>query len=212
MTPRALHGPSARSPADASLTVLTANLRYGNADPEAVVALARRSGADLVSLQELPAAEDRAPSMPQVHASCTRTACSTREGDVQGSGLLSRYPLTAAARPRQSAERDAGGDAARAGCAPIRVKAVHPVTPLHDDVGLWEHSLRSLPRATPRGGLRMLVGDFNATLDHHLLRDVIGSGYADAGDAPASACRARTPRTACCGSPSTTCSSTAARA
>ena len=43
--------------------------------------------------------------------------------------------------------------------------------------------MRSLPRATPGGGLRLLAGDFNATLDHHALRKLIGSGYTDAGDA-----------------------------
>ena len=57
VAPRALGGPDEAIAGGRPLTVLTANLRYGNADPDAVVALARRSGADLVSLQELPTAE-----------------------------------------------------------------------------------------------------------------------------------------------------------
>jgi endonuclease/exonuclease/phosphatase family metal-dependent hydrolase len=33
------------------------------------------------------------------------------------------------------------------------------------------------------GGLRVLAGDFNATLDHSLVGDLLGSGYHDAADA-----------------------------
>jgi endonuclease/exonuclease/phosphatase (EEP) superfamily protein YafD len=69
------------------------------------------------------------------------------------------------------------------GLPPVRVKAVHPVAPLRDDVAVWQDGMRSLPRATPDGELRMLIGDFNATLDHRELRDLIGSGYVDAADA-----------------------------
>jgi endonuclease/exonuclease/phosphatase (EEP) superfamily protein YafD len=182
VAPRALDGPRVAVAEGRSLTVLTANLRYGNGDPEAVVALARRSGADLVSLQELPSAEMRA-----IDAAGARELYPYRVidtvGDVQGSGLLSRYPLTGVARPRDLQNAMPEATVHVPGVAPLRVKVVHPVTPLHGDGALWAHSLRSLPRATPDGELRMLVGDFNATLDHHLLRDLIGSGYVDAGDA-----------------------------
>ena len=57
VAPRALGGPDEAIAGGRPLTVLTANLRYGSADPDALMALARRSGADLVSLQELPPEE-----------------------------------------------------------------------------------------------------------------------------------------------------------
>jgi endonuclease/exonuclease/phosphatase family metal-dependent hydrolase len=69
------------------------------------------------------------------------------------------------------------------GAPAIRVKAVHPVAPLRDDVAVWLDGMRSLPRATPDGAMRMLIGDFNATLDHDELRHLISSGYVDAADA-----------------------------
>jgi len=49
-------------------------------------------------------------------------------------------------------------------------------------VPTWRDELRSLPRATTDGELRLLIGDFNATLDHHELRALVASGYRDAAD------------------------------
>ena len=40
--------------------------------------------------------------------------------------------------------------------------------------------LRALPPATPDGRLRILAGDFNATLDHAELRRILDTGYQDA--------------------------------
>jgi endonuclease/exonuclease/phosphatase (EEP) superfamily protein YafD len=182
VAPRALDGPQAAIAGGPSLTVLTANLRYGNADPDALVALARRSGADLVSLQELPTEELRAIDAAGARELYPYRVADTY-GEVQGSALLSRYPLTGATRPRDLRNAMPEATLHVPGAPPVRVKAVHPVTPLHDDLAFWEHSLRSLPRATPDGELRLLAGDFNATLDQHELRDLIGSGYVDAGDA-----------------------------
>jgi hypothetical protein len=66
--------------------------------------------------------------------------------------------------------------------APIFVKAIHIVTPLHTQAAVWRYELRTLPHATPAGELRLLMGDFNATLDHDELRSLIATGYHDAAD------------------------------
>jgi endonuclease/exonuclease/phosphatase (EEP) superfamily protein YafD len=182
VAPRAFDGPRVAEAGGPSLTVLTANLRYGNGDPEALMALAEHSGADLVSLQELPPEEALRIDAAGGRRLFRYRVLDTRPG-AQGTGLLSRYPLTEPARPQGLRMAMPEATLRIPGAPPIRVKAVHPVAPLHGDVADWEATMRSLPRATPRGELRMLVGDFNATLDHHLLRDLIGSGYSDAGDA-----------------------------
>ena len=46
--------------------------------------------------------------------------------------------------------------------------------------GRWRGDLRALPPATPDGPLRILAGDFNATLDHAELRRLLDTGYEDA--------------------------------
>ena len=47
-------------------------------------------------------------------------------------------------------------------------------------MAVWRADLRAVPRATPSSRLRILAGDFNATLDHAELRRLIDSGYVDA--------------------------------
>jgi endonuclease/exonuclease/phosphatase family metal-dependent hydrolase len=60
---------------------------------------------------------------------------------------------------------------------------VHVTTPRNDDQAfLWEHDLGALPDAEPDGELQILAGDFNATLDHAKLRDVLDRGYRDAAE------------------------------
>ena len=95
VAPRALGGPS--SPDGAAgprLRVLTANMHYGDGSAEALVALARRSDADVLSVQELtPKLASRldaaglADLMPGrvlvartggVGSACTRASRSTR--------------------------------------------------------------------------------------------------------------------------------------
>jgi endonuclease/exonuclease/phosphatase (EEP) superfamily protein YafD len=46
----------------------------------------------------------------------------------------------------------------------------------------WAQSLADEPPATVDGPVHLLLGDFNATLDHAALRRLIGTGYRDAAD------------------------------
>jgi endonuclease/exonuclease/phosphatase (EEP) superfamily protein YafD len=52
--------------------------------------------------------------------------------------------------------------------------------PFRPQVAAWRGDMRALPRATPQGPVRILAGDFNATLDHAELRRLLDSGYEDA--------------------------------
>jgi endonuclease/exonuclease/phosphatase family metal-dependent hydrolase len=63
----------------------------------------------------------------------------------------------------------------------VRVVDVHPYTPKRQLIDRWREGLESLP-STGAGTPWLLVGDFNATLDHAELRDVIDRGYRDAAD------------------------------
>jgi endonuclease/exonuclease/phosphatase family metal-dependent hydrolase len=63
----------------------------------------------------------------------------------------------------------------------VELVCVHPVTPNlgRGGAGQWRTELAVLP---PPGELpRVLAGDFNATLDHAVFRDLLRLGYADAG-------------------------------
>ena len=103
-------------------------------------------------------------------------------GRGAGIGLYSRMPLALGARRASAPEpaRDRGRSASRARRA-VEIAAVHPPPPLRRcDHAAWRGDLRALPPATPDGPLRILAGDFNATLDHAELRRLLDTGYEDA--------------------------------
>jgi len=62
----------------------------------------------------------------------------------------------------------------------VQLLAVHPAAPDPGSVDEWRDDLNALPDAEPHGRVHVLAGDFNATLDHAELRQLIGTGYEDA--------------------------------
>ncbi|WP_214103444.1 endonuclease/exonuclease/phosphatase family protein [Acrocarpospora catenulata] len=102
--------------------------------------------------------------------------------DAWGSAVFSRHPL----RP---GERPIPGDGPAQipavvtlpGGLELDVVAVHACAPSSGwRVECWAPSIRALP---PAGGrLRILAGDFNSSLDHAVLRELIATGYRDAAD------------------------------
>jgi endonuclease/exonuclease/phosphatase family metal-dependent hydrolase len=162
------------------LRILTINTHSSKADPAAIAKLVRENRIDLLSLQELTtqgAAELRRSAVARE----LQYGLLALRGDAYGSGLFSRYPLRKGGPAATIREIDAtvklpGGS--------VEVFCVHPVAPTDQSaVRLWQDTFDALPRAEPDGALRVLAGDFNATLDHDVLRDLIASGYRDAGDA-----------------------------
>jgi endonuclease/exonuclease/phosphatase family metal-dependent hydrolase len=97
-----------------------------------------------------------------------------------GAGFYSRFPL----RPLPGTKftlRMPRAEVSLPGGDRIRMVDVHPYTPKRESVGLWLAGLRNLPAAGD-GDPWVLAGDFNATLDHAELRDVLARGYRDAAE------------------------------
>jgi endonuclease/exonuclease/phosphatase (EEP) superfamily protein YafD len=101
---------------------------------------------------------------------------------VTGSALYSRHPV------RDTSLRVHGGGFCQAratvdvpGAPPVLMESVHPQAPSDRfRIPGWERDLRDQPAATVDGPVRVLLGDFNATLDHAAMRRLIGTGYRDA--------------------------------
>ncbi|HEV3293448.1 MAG TPA: endonuclease/exonuclease/phosphatase family protein [Streptosporangiaceae bacterium] len=169
--------PAASGP---TLRVLTVNLLCGRADAEVVVALVRRTGADVLFLQELT--EDAVNRLKKAGLGDLMPQEVTElRGGPRGSGIYSRFPLSErpplapvhAAQPTAVLELP-GGNAVEVGC----VHPHPPKPPWSRGVARWRRELAVLP---PPGEVpRVLAGDFNATLDHALFRSVLRLGYADA--------------------------------
>jgi endonuclease/exonuclease/phosphatase (EEP) superfamily protein YafD len=179
VAPRALGGPSeAEGGSGARLRVLTANMRFGRASPEALVAISRE--ADVVSVQELT---------PGLAAELDRLGFAERFPERvlkplaggHGIGLYSRIPLSPLSAPEGLRNPMLRASARLPGSEPFEIFAVHVPPPVRDErVAQWRSDLRRVPAATPSGAVRILAGDFNATLDHAELRRVLDTGYEDA--------------------------------
>jgi endonuclease/exonuclease/phosphatase family metal-dependent hydrolase len=182
VAPRAL--PASPPPAGGpSLRVMTANVYGGGGDPEAVVDLVRRHEVDVLTVQELTGPVADALAAAGIDALLPHQELRAGRG-AEGSGVYARFPLAVATELEPDSSFEMPAVRLRVpGAGPVELLAVHPVPPLSGQIPVWRHELRSLPPATPDGAVRVLAGDFNATLDHAPLRELIATGYADAGDA-----------------------------
>lgn len=66
----------------------------------------------------------------------------------------------------------------------VELYSIHPLPPNSDaNVPGIRTYLEAIPSAPAGGDTRLLIGDFNATLDNSSLRDLLDRGYVDAADA-----------------------------
>jgi endonuclease/exonuclease/phosphatase family metal-dependent hydrolase len=162
------------------LRVLTHNMYFGRADAEILVTRVRQLDADVLFLQELT--EDAVTRLKQAGLDdlMPHTQLDLRGGS-RGSGIYARFPLSEGpavpvihmAQPTALLEFPNGQR--------VELICVHPVTPrpLRAGATQWREEIGVLP---PPGDLpRIVAGDFNATFDHAVFRDVLRLGYADAG-------------------------------
>jgi len=185
VAPRAFGG-GETAPASAGgqrLVVMTANLRLGQANAAAVLALAREHDVDVLSLQELTPAAVRRLDAAGARELLPGRALAPR-ARAAGTGLLARRPLRLLVEPIPEGRAQLRAALGLPNGEELRLVAVHPYPPVsRKSEGLWNEVLRALPDARAGRHRHVLLGDFNATLDHSELRAVIDRGYADAADA-----------------------------
>jgi endonuclease/exonuclease/phosphatase (EEP) superfamily protein YafD len=175
-------------PGSPSVTVMTANLRLGQADPDAVVRAAARHQVDVLMLQELtPSAvvgftKAGLDQLLPYHVADSRPSAA-------GTGLWSRYPLADVVKRSDytfalvTAELVIPGSSLRPAIA-----ATHLPGPWPQDPRSWLRDVARLPellkamkyQRDPAGGPVIIGGDFNATLDVPQFRALLVDGYRDA--------------------------------
>ena len=183
VVPRAVSGGQVAEPEDGiELTVMSANLHFGAADPEAVASLVREADVDLLCVQELtPGAVGRLRRAGLEEE--LDEAVVPAEPGAGGSGIYARSPLTETGNVGRPDGFRMPGAVLRSSGAALGVVSVHPVPPTDgESERRWRDSLRALPDAGNGDELGLLLGDFNATLDHSELRQVLDRGYVDAAD------------------------------
>lgn len=157
--------------------IMAANLYLGRADAKSIVELVREHNVDVLNLEELtPRAVEEFDRAGLFEVLPYRVLEPESEG--AGSGIVSRYPMKALslAGPSLIAQPSARVDL---GGAAVEVVAVHPIPPT-TSVPTWKKEIGGLP--PPDKTIRILAGDFNATLDHATFRRLLKSGYADSGE------------------------------
>ncbi|MGX6604085.1 endonuclease/exonuclease/phosphatase family protein [Micromonosporaceae bacterium Da 78-11] len=174
------HGPSSGVP----LQVMTANMLFGRADPAAVVELVRLHDVAVLAVQEFSPTARTALAATGLGTLLPYSSLADEWG-ASGSAIYSRFPVTAA-----GARRNGGGflqayaTIQPPGAGPLLVESAHPLAPSAlSTLPGWRADLAAEPRPDPAGPPRILLGDFNATLDHAPLRELISAGYRDAADA-----------------------------
>lgn len=173
------HADPAQGPA---LRAMSTNMEIGGADAGAIVRLVQQHHVDVLAVQEYTTHAQAAlqaaglslllPYSVQVPVSCC----------ANGSALFSRYPLTQTGHTTFPGWfRQAYGVVHVPGAQPVYVMSVHPRAPVRpSSIPYWHSDLMHEPTATPHGQVRLLIGDFNSTLDHAILRRLIDTGYHDA--------------------------------
>lgn len=177
---------SGRPPRDSiPIRVLTANLYDGNAEPESV-AIAAREHADVLVVQELSPKLARTLSERYLKADFRYQVLKPGNYAV-GVGIWSRYPivqsslitkfvlgaLTATVRPPDAAD--------------VVVASVHVVGPWPQQVDGWREEIAALHEtlehlaAAAGPGAAIVAGDLNATADLKPFRQLLDTGFRDAG-------------------------------
>jgi endonuclease/exonuclease/phosphatase (EEP) superfamily protein YafD len=165
------------------LRVLSSNMLEGGADVQKIIDLVRKEHVDLLAVQEFtPDAERRFDAAGL--AGLLPYRVSYPQPGVEGSGVFSRYPLhDDGLRVHGSGMTQARATLTLPGARSVAVESAHPCAPASlAAVPCWRADLANEPAADPDGTVRLLAGDFNATLDHAPLRHLIATGYRDAAD------------------------------
>ncbi len=170
-------GPSGQGRAD--VTVLSLNTRFGLAEPAAVAALVEREQPEVIVLEEAgPTAVDAlagkgigGPQSPWPHE-----AGYPIEG-ISGTVVLSAFPLG----KQERIDLDTGAYRIPVlAPKPFTLIALHTTQPLYDDAQ-WHRDFDLLVAAArSTEGALVVAGDFNATLDHGPMRELLATGLHDA--------------------------------
>lgn len=178
--PRAVGEGTVEASGHETFSVLSANVYRGKGDPRTLVELVDRYDVDLLSVQELTPRFARGLHQAGIDQRLPEAVEQMKKG-AAGGGIYSRLPLQPIATGSSSFFRQPRVEVRLPDGRRLRLIDIHPLTPGRSGIDVWEDSLGDLP-ATGAGVPWVLVGDFNATLDHSRLREVLGRGYRDAGD------------------------------
>lgn len=168
-------------PAGQPLTVLTANLYFGRADPDALVRMVKAQHVDVLALEELTDAAVGRLRLAGLDALLPYTDLLAFR-DADGSGIYSRYPLEKL--PPFQARFQSPGATIHVPGGDVVFRVIHaiPATPAGDSAYRADYeALTRQVRALPPDNA-VLAGDFNASQDSQSFRRLAGARFRDASE------------------------------
>ena len=161
--------------------LMTANLLTGIADADAIVREVKARKIDILTMQELTPEMVRDLARAGLNQVLANRVFLDEPGG-SGSGIASKFPLTRRNLTPPGTLQQAGALVDLPG-KDIEVVSVHPLPPVvPDGPEAWQRELAGLPSPDSTGAIRVLAGDFNATLDHVGITRLLNKGYEDAAD------------------------------
>lgn len=161
--------------------LMSSNLLVGIADAEFVVRQVRARDIDILALQELTPEMVRDLERAGLDQVLPNRVFLDEPGG-SGSGIASRFPLSRRNLTPPGTLQQAGALVDLPG-EDIEVISVHPLPPVVTaGPEAWQRELAGLPSPDSTGAIRVLAGDFNATLDHVGMTRLLNKGYVDAAD------------------------------
>lgn len=180
-------GESATPGAAAEVSVLQANILFGQADPAVVVSEVRAREVDVLTVNELT--DDAVPRLGAagLDAELPYRYLRPMEWGGGGTGIWSRHPLTEETEHLGFVLNMVSARVHEPGQRPFTVVAAHPIPPWpRPQSTIWNREMGEvrdiLQRLRAKGEPVIVGADFNATYDHAQFRALVGDGYRDAAE------------------------------
>ena len=178
--PRAFGGPD-RVEGGREVRILSANLLKSKADIPQIVDMAEKRDVDMLFLQEYLDRGLEAVETSDLEEQLPYKVFTVSDSNG-GGAIYSRFPLKRVTG-QVTGYRQPRAIVSPPGLIEFEAMSVHPMAPAGPSTTReWIRDFDRIPHADVAGPPRLLAGDFNATLDHLKMRDLIGTGYRDAGD------------------------------
>lgn len=182
----ALTAQTAADTSDNVARVMTLNTKNGDASAEEVVALVREKNVEVLCLQELSdefLGELAAAGIYDVLPYYVISDAASEVSNGGRNGIWTMAPMSNVSGnllPIETSSMPAG--TIEIGGRAVRVVSVHPNSPVRGAQDLWDEGLSVIGSLSDYDHTYLVMGDFNSTWNHARFRELLGSGFVDAGE------------------------------
>ncbi len=172
---------------DGAARIMTLNTMNGEASARQIVEVVREQHVEVLCLQELTdgmvsdleaAGIDELLPYHVVSDGATAISNGGRNGiwtaSAQDNISRNLLPIQTSSMPAASIT---------VGNATVRIVSVHPNSPVRGAQDLWDEGLSVIGSLSDYSHAYLIMGDFNSTWDHARFRELLGTTFADAGEA-----------------------------